>query len=282
MRSGGHPILLALEQLFNGTDLGKKEGGDVDAGAEGFQVPVLEGGPKQPGLVELDDIFIVLLADLLDAGGDLSGRELSGGHSLGIAQKAGRVKKPPPVVLPRLPGGMPPRYSLTGRKEMKRSVLFWGITIGLVASAALFAQSDAKKGDPSLTRQLDRMGVDYTITDSGNYSIDYTLDNGRSQTAYIMGETQTVDNLEVREIWSRAGTFDSLPSADVMQSLLEESGTKEIGFWSLEKTKDGGYILYFSVKVPVYLKDDDLSSLLQYTADTADQKEQELFNTDNE
>ena len=165
---------------------------------------------------------------------------------------------------------------------MKRSVLFIGVVSGLIASGMLFAQSNAKKGDPSLTRQLDRMGVDYTITDSGNYSIDYTLDSGRSQTTYIMGETQTVDNLQVREIWSRAGTFDSVPSADVMQGLLEDSGTKEIGFWSIEKAKDGGYIVYFSVKVPVYLKDDDLASLLQYTADTADQKEQELFNTDQE
>ncbi len=164
---------------------------------------------------------------------------------------------------------------------MKLRALVALLVVGLVAAGAVSAQ-DAAKGDPRLTKQLDRIGVHYTITDSGNYSIQYDLAGGRVQTVYIMGKTQKYQDTEVREIWSRAGIFDSVPSAGVMEALLTESGEAEIGFWSLEEDDGGGYIVYFSVKVPVYLRDSDLSNLMQLTADVADQKEKELFNSDDE
>ena len=87
---------------------------------------------------------------------------------------------------------------------------------------------------------------------------------------------------EIRELWSRAGTMDSLPTEEEMQTLLEESGTAAMGFWSLEESDSGGYTIYYSVKVPVYLNDSDLAALLEYTASSADQKEEELFSADDE
>jgi hypothetical protein len=158
----------------------------------------------------------------------------------------------------------------------------WIVLLALAIAAPWTAGAQAAKGDADLSAQLDRLGLKYTITKSGNYSITYDLDNGRSQVAYIMSATENVDATEVRELWSRAGTFDSVPTADQMQNLLEESGSKKIGFWALEETDSGGYTVYFSVKVPTYLRDSDLSSLLEYTASIADQKEEELFNTDDE
>jgi hypothetical protein len=164
---------------------------------------------------------------------------------------------------------------------MKARALFAILMLGLVAAGTASAQETAP-GDPRLTQQLDRMGIHYTITAEGNYSILYNLKGGRTQTVYIMGQTEKYRETEIRELWSRAGVFDAVPSAEVMQSLLEESGTSKIGFWSVEKSDEGGYIVYFSVKVPVYLKDPDLSGLLELTANVADEKEQELFNTDDE
>jgi len=140
----------------------------------------------------------------------------------------------------------------------------------------------ATKANADLTAALDRLGLKYTLTKSGNYSIKYDLDGGRSQTVYIMGKTDKVGGTEIRELWSRAGTKDSLLSEDEMKGLLEESGNAKVGFWALEETDDGGYTVYFSVKVPIYLNDTDLGALLEFTANTADQKEEELFNTDDE
>ena len=149
-------------------------------------------------------------------------------------------------------------------------------------TSQVFAQENKNKGDTRFIHQLDRLGLKYTITDKGNFSLSYSLDNGRSQVAYITGTTEKLDNMEVMELWSRAGTFDGLPPQDVMQSLLVENGTKQIGHWSIEQAKDSGYIVYFATKIPVYIGDADLNSILRYVADIADQKEEELFKIDDE
>ena len=155
------------------------------------------------------------------------------------------------------------------------------VVLALAAPGVVTAQG-ATKGDSALSAQLDRLGLEYTVTKTGNYSVVFDLDDGRTQTVYIMGTTEKLDNAVVRELWSRAGTFESVPTADQMQNLLEESGSKKIGFWALEESDSGGYTVYFSVKVPTYLKDDDLASLLKYAANIADDKESELFSADDE
>jgi hypothetical protein len=164
---------------------------------------------------------------------------------------------------------------------MKRKVLLLMVALSMAAVGSAAAQG-ATTGGADVSRQLDRLGLHYTLTKSGNYSITFDLDGGRSQTAYIMGKTQKVGAAEIRELWSRAGTMDSLPTEEEMQALLEESGSAAMGFWSIEENDNGGYTIYFSVKVPVYLNDSDLAALLQFTASTADGKEKELFNADDE
>jgi len=163
---------------------------------------------------------------------------------------------------------------------MKRTAVLAAVV--LVAALGSVSAQSATKANTDLAQQLDRLGLKYTITKAGNYSISYDLDGGRSQTVYIMGKTDKVGATEIRELWSRAGTMDSVPDSDQMKSLLEDSGNAKVGFWALEETDSGGYTIYFSVKMPVYLNDKDLSALLEYTANTADQKEEELFNTDDE
>jgi len=164
---------------------------------------------------------------------------------------------------------------------MKRAAVLLALFFFLAGATAAFAQGTSK-GDARVTSLLDRLGLHYKLTDSGNYSITFDVESGRSQVAYIMAKTETYKGLEIREIWSRAGTFEDLPESDVMQKLLEDSAGEKIGFWSIEEADNGGWTVYFSVKVPVYLKDADLKSLLELTANVGDEKEAELFNQDEE
>jgi hypothetical protein len=169
---------------------------------------------------------------------------------------------------------------------MTRKTLFLAALVTVAASGILPAQdtstTDADKGDPRVPAALDRVGLHYTATSNGNYSVTYDLDRGRSQVAYIVGKTETYDGVEIRELWSRAGTFDQAPSAEVMQKLLLDSGAEKIGSWGLEESSKGGYILYFTIRVPVSIADEALKSLVELAADVADQKEDELFNVDEE
>jgi len=65
-------------------------------------------------------------------------------------------------------------------------------------------------------------------------------------------------------------------------SVVEPAGGRDRHHLSSLEKSDEGYIVYFSVKVPIHLKDTDLSALLELTARVAGQKEADLFNTDDE
>jgi len=158
-----------------------------------------------------------------------------------------------------------------------------GKTLCLIAVMALaggIALSAENTPDPRLAKQLDKLGVKYTTTKSGNYSIEFDKDDGRKQTAYVMSKTETYRGIEIREIWSNAGTFEAEPSAKDMLELLSDNDTEKIGAWNVETSDDGSYLAYFSIKVPVYLKDKDLSDFLEFASNVADEMEAKLFNVD--
>jgi hypothetical protein len=164
---------------------------------------------------------------------------------------------------------------------VKKRTLGLSLLAIALASAAAFGQASTKNKTPT-AQQLDRLGLHYTTTSSGNYSLTFDLDGGRQQVVYVMGKTSSAGKAQFREIWSRAGTLNELPEQEELHTLLDESGAQEVGFWAIEDASDGGYNLYYSVKVPLYLTDADLGELLTYTAQTADDKEQELFDDDAE
>jgi hypothetical protein len=146
-----------------------------------------------------------------------------------------------------------------------------------ITGACLFAEGDA---DARVAKQLDRLGLQYKTTSSGNFSLDKDLDGGRTQTVYLMSKTETYGGLEIREIWSNAGSMEEKPSDDQMMELLEDNNTEKLGAWSVEASDDGSYLIYFSIKVPVYLKDKDLSDAIDFAATVADEREAKLFDTD--
>jgi hypothetical protein len=147
----------------------------------------------------------------------------------------------------------------------------------ILAGASLAADGNA---DARVAKQLDRLGIEYTTTDSNNFSIDRDLDGGRKQTVYIMSKTETYGGLEIREVWSNAGNFAAVPTADQMKQLLDDNATEKIGAWSIEAADDDSYLAYFSIKIPSYLRDKDLADVIDFAASVADEMKKKLFDTD--
>jgi|GEM_PF-1494532 len=139
---------------------------------------------------------------------------------------------------------------------------------------------EAKKGDPRVGAVLDRLGVKYTVNPSGNYSVTYDLDGGRSQTVYIMSETDTYNGVEIREIWSNAGDLDSEPAADQLVDLMTESGKNKVGCWALEAQDDGKYLLFYTIKFPADAGDAAYRAMLEFASSVADEREEAIFGVD--
>jgi hypothetical protein len=137
-----------------------------------------------------------------------------------------------------------------------------------------------KKGDARVEGALTRLGLRYTLTSSGNFAVVYDLQNERSQTVYVMAKTDMYNGVEIREIWSNAGVFDSEPKAETLLQLMAESGKSKIGCWALEQLEDGKYLLFFSVKFPAAVGDEAYRMMLEFASAAADAREEELFGSD--
>jgi hypothetical protein len=153
-----------------------------------------------------------------------------------------------------------------------------------LSAAFLFAVSfvfAAGSPDTRIAVQLDRMGEKYTTTKAGNYSLEMDMDGGRTQTVYLMSKTETYNDMEIREIWSNAGSWEEKPSAELLMDLLTDNNTEKMGAWSIESSDDGSYLLYYSIKVPAYIQDKDLKAIIEFAATVADEKEAKVFEVDD-
>ncbi|HTX73654.1 MAG TPA: hypothetical protein VMC79_12565 [Rectinemataceae bacterium] len=165
---------------------------------------------------------------------------------------------------------------------MKRSIVQCFALVLLLGAVALPASAQTKaKSDSRVAAVLSDLGLKYKVNDSGNFVVTYNQGKGRSQEVFIMSSTETYNDIEIREIWSIAGSFDTAPTADVLIDLMNESAGNKIGDWALEKQDDGTYLLFYTIKAPVEISNAAFQMMLEFAADVADSREQALFSTDD-
>jgi hypothetical protein len=149
-----------------------------------------------------------------------------------------------------------------------------------ILTAAMVLVASLVSAQASLTDLMDATGLKYKITKSGNAMTVYTLDGGRTQAVYVSKRQYQVGGLNLREIWSNAGTVSSDTEAETLRKLLTAGGDENLGAWLIEQNDDG-WLVYYSAKLPD-LSPADLKSVMRYIAAVADAKEQELGGADED
>jgi hypothetical protein len=154
------------------------------------------------------------------------------------------------------------------------------MNVKAILTAAMVLAASWASAQASLTDVMDATGLKYKITKSGNAMTTYTLDGGRNQTVYVSKRQYQVGNLNLREIWSNAGSVSSDTEAETLRKLLTDGGEENVGAWMVEENDDG-WLVYYSAKLPD-LSPADLKSVMRYIAAVADAKEQELGGADED
>ena len=162
--------------------------------------------------------------------------------------------------------------------ERQKRRFFIAFALVLAALLPLAAQG---KADARVQTLLDKNGQKFTVTKSGNYQIEIDQENKRTQLVYIMSATEKYNGVEIREIWSNAGSFPEEPDQATLLDLMTESGSNKIGCWALEAQDDGTYLLYYTIKLPISYTASDLKMMLAFAASVADERENQFFGTDD-
>lgn len=132
----------------------------------------------------------------------------------------------------------------------------------------------ADKADPLIKRHLAAMGTPYEVDDENDFRIVVDLgSNGRTQQVYVLSDTNRVDGIAVREIWSTGyqALEKGMIPAKVANRLLEHSHEVILGSW----VKQEDYAV-FVIKIPADASADQLDSAIDSAATTADKLEAEF------
>ena len=129
-----------------------------------------------------------------------------------------------------------------------------------------------------IEKLLDALGYEYSVSSKYNsYEVNLHFDDDRQQRVYIRKNTETVNGVAFREIWSTSFMLAGKISNALALRLLENNNYRAIGAWSYSAAE---HMVYFSCKVTDTFSAAALDSILIAVASDADRLEQKVMGVD--
>ncbi|MCS6981915.1 MAG: hypothetical protein N2110_07350 [Flavobacteriales bacterium] len=152
--------------------------------------------------------------------------------------------------------------------------LFW--------HSLMMSQKNQAKPDERVKTQLERLGLKYTLSETGNFKVVFDMGNERTQLVVVNSNTYELGSQEIRELYSVAALFNSPDemSKDLLFKLLELNETYKIGAWQINGGKSP-YLVQFAVRLSASAPDKALDELIRLAAGKADEMELELTQKDD-
>ena len=149
---------------------------------------------------------------------------------------------------------------------MKRICILAAILAGLLGNAA-------HAEDASVANRLNESGMSYEVDDDGDFKLIYSYSKeGRTQIVFVASKTETVNSLTIREVFAPALDISEHGlTGETAIELLNDSSTIKLGSWEIRSD-----VLYLVAKVREPLNADDLVSVMDAVAESADDMEIKL------
>lgn len=150
--------------------------------------------------------------------------------------------------------------------------LLW-VALGGALLGSMSVQA-ATSPDPLVKRHLETMKTPFEIDADNDFQITVDVGDGRTQRVFVISDVNSVDGLDVRELWSagyRAPDRKTIP-VDIANRLLENSNEVILGSW----VKQSGGHAIFVIKVPADASAKDLDTAIDTVATSADKLEKEF------
>ena len=177
--------------------------------------------------------------------------------------------------------------ALNSNKEMRTIIkriiqLILLAMTGLVITTGLTsAQPDLPaEGDARVATALDQLNYRYQVTPAGTFRIVMNIDDDRQQLLLINSKTETLGNLEIREILSPAYQSNGSLSESIANQLLENSTLQKLAAWQVLKNNETR-VAVLTAKIAADLDAQTLQSSMSAVVKSADDMEKELTGLDS-
>ena len=148
-----------------------------------------------------------------------------------------------------------------------------------LAPVALAQAPAAGTADGRVARQLTDAGLSYVIDDEADYRLKYSLDDGRSQIAWVASGTSKLGDFEVRDLWSIAYRGTGQVPLEMANGLLQANARQTIGAWQVQRSGEE-YLVVLSAAVPADTDGTALLQLVESVMADADELEESLTERD--
>jgi hypothetical protein len=159
--------------------------------------------------------------------------------------------------------------------------LWIAVAIVLVLAAALTQVSaQTQKTDARVAVALTQAGLKYVVGDDGDFRFVIELKGGRTQLVFINSVTETVGNIEIREVWSIGYMGSEVMSSLIMEVMLRDNANKKLGAWGLSQINNL-YVGTFSIKMSAESSGSVLRTIAEGVAMLTDDMESKISTADN-
>lgn len=145
------------------------------------------------------------------------------------------------------------------------------------AAVAAVAEHDAR-----IRERLEQTDLKFEIDGDGDFKLLFEYDDGRSQIVFINSQTETYEDLEIREIWAVGYVPDKedgkVPS-DVSANLIRANSQIKMGAWQVQKL-GGKEVGVFRATISADADKETILDTLRLVGISADEKEAELLGSD--
>ena len=135
--------------------------------------------------------------------------------------------------------------------------------------------------DQRVKKVLDTTDLKYEIDSDGDFKLIFEYDDGRSHIVFINSNTETYQNMEIREIWAVGYVAESgTISAPIALNLIRANSTIKLGAWQVHKMGDRE-VASFRAMISANSNAETITDVLRLVGISADEKEAELTGTDD-
>jgi hypothetical protein len=150
------------------------------------------------------------------------------------------------------------------------------MTVAPVAVAA--DEANSPSGDPRVVAALKAAGLPYTF-DEGDFLLEYEVDEERSQRVWVASDTASIDQLEMRDVWSVAARGKGEVPAELARKLLAENVRMILGAWQVNQGPDE-YLVVYSAQVAAAAEAATLQKVIEVVMFSTDRIEKQLSDKD--
>jgi hypothetical protein len=177
-------------------------------------------------------------------------------------------------------------------KRLFASALLAAVTVGVAtlqptqtsvsrAQEVMPQQATTTDGpDARVKDALDTLGLKYEVGDNGVIKVVMRFQNDRTQAVYISSGTNTLGDLEIREIVSPANLTEGQLSSETANKLLRDNANRKLGAWQTLELQDQKLLTVYTAQIDANSSPQQLQAVLGAVLQSADAMEAELTGDD--